>query len=199
MTAAHEQSTPLAIFSAVAAFVVLNAGFYYLSGNYFDAHHQIVGGASVPVYSPEQQTHLRIVFAVVSGVLVAVGFLVSLWRRAIAHGLPVVLGLGNLAVGLAAFGSSQPRVLSVTLLVAGGLMLVLAWFSYHRSRAAWSFLVAMCGVFAFTDLFGAPKIRGALEVSLWTTMIVPGLYAIAMVALIQLRGDYVDRRRAAQA
>jgi hypothetical protein len=72
-------------------------------------------------------------------------------------------------------------------------MLVLAHFSYHRrSRAAWAFLVAICGVLAVVDFFGAPKIRHALDVSLWTTMIIPGLYAIATVTLMQLREDYSD-------
>jgi len=29
---------------AIAAFAILNVAFYFLSGNYFDAHHQVVAG-----------------------------------------------------------------------------------------------------------------------------------------------------------
>jgi hypothetical protein len=48
-------------------------------------------------------------------------------------------------------------------------------------------------VLAVASLFGAPKIRGALDVSLWTTMVIPGLYIVAAVASHLLRDDYVDR------
>jgi hypothetical protein len=82
----------------------------------------------------------------------------------------------------------------MTLLVAGVLMPVLAWHSFfRRSRPAWAFLVAICGVFAVVELFGAPKVRGALDVSLWLTMILPGLNVVAVAALISLRADYLDR------
>jgi len=72
-------------------------------------------------------------------------------------------------------------------------MPVLAWHSYQRQRAPWAFLVAICAVFAVTDLFGAPRIGQTLSIGLWSTMIIPGLYAVAAVALIQLRGQYVER------
>jgi hypothetical protein len=72
-------------------------------------------------------------------------------------------------------------------------MPVLAWHSYHGSRAAWAFLTAMCAVFAVVEVFGAPKVRGALDLSLWLTMILPGLNAVAFAALVSLRADYIDR------
>jgi hypothetical protein len=194
MTAAPEpQRARLAIVIAVAAFAIVNLVFYFLSGNYFADQHQIINAASVQTYSPEQVAHTRIVFAVVSGVLAVVGVLAALRPRLLGHALSAVLGVGNLVGGVAAFSHHLPGVLTVTQLVAGTAMLVLAHFSYHRrSRSAWAFLVAICGVLAVVDFFGAPKIRGALDISLWTTMVIPGLYAIATVTLMQLRADYSE-------
>jgi hypothetical protein len=42
-------------------------------------------------------------------------------------------------------------------------------------------------------LFGAPKVRGALDIGLWTTMILPGLNAVAAFTLASLRGEYLER------
>ncbi|HMG53742.1 MAG TPA: hypothetical protein VK601_09670 [Kofleriaceae bacterium] len=192
MTIAQTQTKRLAILFA-AGFVVVNVAFYVLSGSYFETHHQVVNGASVPLYSPEQQSHLRIVFALVSGAVAAVGFLAGLRRRLVGHVLAAVLGAVNLAGGIAALVQHGPAALIATLGITGAAMPVLAWLSYHRARAAWAFLVALCGVLAVVGLFGAPKIRGMLDVSLWTTMLLPGLLAVACFTLILLRDDYVDR------
>lgn len=177
----------------VVGFLVVNAAFFLLSGSYFDSHHQIVGGASVPTFSPAQASHLRVVFAVVSGVVAAVGFVAGLARRGVGHALAALLGVADLVFGVLALKHDQPGALTATLLVTGLVVPALAWFSYHhRSRAAWSFLVALCGVFAVVGVFGAPKVRGVLDVSLWTTMIFPGLYVVACATLALLRDDYVD-------
>lgn len=174
-----------AAISAVVALVFFNAAFYYLSGNYFEAH--------ASEYTPERMTHVRTVFAIASAVLIAVNFLVGLQRHIGAHVLAVLLGLGGIFAGVASLVTGLPAVLGVTQLVAGTLMPVLAWFSYRGKRAPWAFLVAMCGVFAVTDMFGAPKIGHMLSVNLWTALVIPGLYAVAAVALIQLRGSYGER------
>ena len=50
----------------------------------------------------------------------------------------------------------------------------------------------MCGVFAFASLFGAPRLRDILGVSLWTTMMLPALYAVGALTMYLLRDDYVD-------
>jgi hypothetical protein len=189
----------MAIFTAVGAFIVLNLGFYFLSGNYFDAHRHVVDGQSVPSYSPDQASHIRMVFAIVSGVLVGVSFLATLQRRIVAHALAGLLGVATFAGGIAAWAFHLPGALIATQLIIGLVMPTLAWFSYHRARAPWAFLVALCGVLALADLFGAPKVRMALDVSLWATMIVPGLYAIACVALAQLADDYLERDAAVAA
>ena len=192
MTTVHDQTKRLAILFA-AGFAVVNVAFYVLSGSYFETHHQVVNGASVPLYSPEQASHLRIVFALVSGAVAAVGFLAGLRRRLVGHVLAAVLGAVNLAGGIAALVQHGPAALIATLAITGAAMPVLAWQSYHRVRAAWAFLVALCGVLAVVGLFGAPMIRGVLDVSLWTTMLLPGMLAVACFTLILLRDDYVDR------
>jgi hypothetical protein len=189
MSAGHEQSTRVALLISVAAFIVLNAGFYILSGNYFDAHPG--------QYTPERMSHIRMLFAVSSGVIIVVNFLVGLNRRVGAHLIATVLGFGTVAAGVGSLVTGLPGVLGVTQLVGGGLMPVLAWYSYKRQRAPWAFLVAICVVFAVTDLFGAPRIGQMLSINLWTTMIIPGLYAVAAAALIQLRGQYSERDTAA--
>lgn len=192
MTAARESIQRLAILFVVG-FLVANGAFYVLSGSYFDSHHEIVGGASVPVYSPAQAAHLRIVFALVSGAIAATGLVAGLQRRVVGHLLAGVLGVGLLAGGIAALVHGLSGALIATLLVGGLVTPALAWFSYQRSRAAWAFLVAICGVLAVVGLFGAPKIRGVFDVSLWTTMLVPGLFAVACASLTLLRDDYVTR------
>jgi hypothetical protein len=181
----------------VVGFLVVNAVFFLLSGSYFDSHHQIVGGASMPAFSPDQASHIRGVFAGVSGVVAAIAFIAGLARRVIGHALAALLGATNLGFGILAFTHNQPAALTATLVVTGLVVPALAHFSYRRSRAAWAFLVALCGVLAVVGLFGAPKIRGALDVSLWTTMIFPGLYVVACATLTVLRDDYVDAAPAA--
>ena len=183
----------------VIGFLVVNAAFFLLSGSYFASHHQIVGGTSVSTFSPDEASHIRVVFAAMSGVVTAIAFLASLARRGIGHGLAAVLGLANLVFGVLAITHSQPGALSATLLVSGCVVPALAYFSYRRSRAAWAFLVAMCGVFAVVGLFGAPKISRVLDVSLWTTMIIPGLYVVACATLALLRDDYVESAPARRA
>ncbi len=194
MPTAHGEQTKRMAILCVGAFVVLNAAFYVLSGSYFDSHRELVPGlGSVSTFSPDQMTHVRITFAVFSGVVAAFGFAAGLAPRRIGHLIPVLLGAIHLAACIAAFSKHAPAVLGMTLLVSGFLMPVLAAYSYRGSHAAWAFLVAICGVFAVVELFGAPKIRGALDIGLWTAMIFMGLSAVATIALASLRSEYVDR------
>ncbi|HEX8111035.1 MAG TPA: hypothetical protein VF516_25065 [Kofleriaceae bacterium] len=112
--------------------------------------------------------------------------------RAPIHVLAALLGVANLVFGFFAFTHHLPGALTATLLVSGLLVPTLAHFSYRRSRAAWAFLVALCGVFAVVSLFGAPKISHALDVRLGMTMILPALYVVACVMLALLHANYVD-------
>jgi len=95
--------------------------------------------------------------------------------------------------------SKLGSALTATLLVSGCVVPVLTYFSWRRSRAAWAFLAALCGVFAVVGLFGAPKISRVLDLSLWTTMIFPGLYVVACATLALLRNDYVESATARRA
>jgi hypothetical protein len=173
----------------VGAFALVNAAFYFLSGNYFDSHREIVNGASRLTYSPEQMTHVRMTFAVFAGVVAACGFTAGIRPRAVGHLLAVLLGACHLVAGVAAF-LQDLRVVGTTLLVSGVLMPVLAWHSHRRSRPAWAFLIAICGVFAVVEFFGVSKIRDALGVGLWTALILPGVSAVATAALVAVRGEY---------
>jgi hypothetical protein len=87
----------------------------------------------------------------------------------------------------------MPAVLPAALLVLGVLYPVLVWRSLEHSRGAWAFLISMCGVLAIVLLFGAPKVRGVLDIGLWTALIMPGLLAVATVGLAMLRVDYRER------
>lgn len=176
----------------VIGFLVVNAAFFFLSGSYFASHHEFVGGASVPTFSPDQASHVRVVFAAMSGAVAAVAFVASLARRGAGHLLAGALGIVNLVFGFLSLTHGQPGALIATLLVTGVVVPVLAYHSYRRSRAAWAFLVALCGVFAVVGLFGAPRISRILDASLWTMMIFPGLYVVACTTLTLLRDDYVE-------
>lgn len=175
------------------AFVVFNVLFYFMSASYTDAHRAMVGATSVPMYSPEQLMHLRVTFAAFSA-LVAGGFVASALAPAlVGHAIPSLLGVVHLIGAGYAFLRGAPAVVGVVLLVSGLLMPALAWSSARKSRAAWAFLVALCGVFAVVELFASPKIRGALDVGLWTTLILPGLNAVAVQALVSVRASYRER------
>jgi hypothetical protein len=191
-------SSRLAIL-CVVGFAIVNTAFYFLSGSYFDSHHEIVGGQLVATYTADQVQHIRVVFAAVSGAVTAVAFVAGLQRNLVGHILAGVLGVFNLVAGIVSLQHSLSGALIATLLITGALMPVLAWFSYRRARGAWAFLVALCGVLAVVGLFGAPKIRHILDVSLWTTMILPGLFAVACISLALLRDRYVERSARAAA
>ena len=114
--------------------------------------------------------------------------------RYVGHGLAVLLGLAALIAGVEAFSHDMPNTMGATLLVVGTLMPVLAWYTWRRSRAAWSYLIALLAVLAAVFFFGAPKVRTVLGVSLWVALIVPALQITAVVALAMLRHDYRDQR-----
>jgi hypothetical protein len=179
--------------TALGVVVALNLAFLLLSWSYFDSHKELVGGALVPSYSPDQMMKVRISFAVCSIIVTALGAIAWVRPRQIGHLLAVLFGAGYLVAVFVGLATGMPGVLAVTWLLAGGLLIVLGWQSYvRRSRAAWSIIVAICGVFAVCELFGAPKIAHALDISLWLAMISPGLKVVATFALVALRDDYAD-------
>jgi hypothetical protein len=185
---------PRIAITVVCAFVAANLAFYFLSGSYFESHREIVAGVgAMPAYSADQMMRVRVSFAVFTAIVAAFGFVAALSPRVVGHLIPVLLGVGHLVGAVAALAYNAPGVVGMTLLVSGILMPVLAWYSFRQSRPAWAFLVAMCGVFAVVEVFGAPKVRAALDLSLWLTMILPGLNAVAVAALVSLRANYIER------
>ncbi len=176
------------------AFVLVYVAFYFLSDAYFGSHTELVPGVgTVPAFSPDQQTHIKIVFAVFAASVAAAGFLAGFVPRVIGHGLAVVFGLANIVAAIASMRTELPWVLGVTLLVSGVVMPWLAYHSYARhSRSAWAFLISMLAVLGVVELFGAPKVRGLLDIGLWTAMLLPGLKAVAVIALVSLRKEYQD-------
>jgi hypothetical protein len=81
-------------------------------------------------------------------------------------------------------------VLGISLIAAGAIGIGLAWASWHRSRAAWAFLISLTAVLAVCFLFGAPKVRNQLGIGLWTALIYPGIKTVTVVALAMMRDDY---------
>jgi hypothetical protein len=181
--------------------VAANLAFYFASDSYFASHRQIVNGVSLPVYDAAKSMHVRMTFVLYSGVVTAAALAAAMWPRAVGHIIPVLLGGIHLVGGVATFFYETPTALGATLVITGVLMPVLAWLSFRRTgpaaRPAWSFLVALCCTFAVVGFFGAPKLRAALDIGLWTAMILPGLNAVAAFALISLRAEYIEREAVA--
>lgn len=202
MQTAHDQAKKMALICA-GAFVGLNVVFYVLSGSYFEGHRETLDAAgSMLTVSDAQIRNARIAFGVFSAVTAVFGFVAWLKPRGAGHLLPAAFGVlysAPLVLGVLvshsvrAWMGSVPAVLPVFLIVSGGLLLVLSWYSYSRRvRTAWAFLVAMCGVFAVFELFAGMKVARQLDVSLWLVFVVPGLKVIAAAALVSLNRDYID-------
>jgi hypothetical protein len=169
--------TAAVIFGALA---MMNTLFWFLSTLYFDDHH--LDAANIMV--------VRGAFATLTGVLSIATFIASLAPRVVGHVLATLLGCLALVSSVEAMAHGMPAAMYGTLLIAGILFPVLAWWSWRGSRPAWSFLIAMACVFGITSFFGAPKLRSQLDTSLWYALIVPGLYFTTVASLTMLRGHY---------
>ncbi|HEY4242880.1 MAG TPA: hypothetical protein VGM88_23855 [Kofleriaceae bacterium] len=145
-----------------------------------------------------------IVFALAGGLAVATGWdvfagglatttLVAwfLDTRWIALGIPFAAGLGTLYAATLALAADVPGVLGYTFLALGSALILCVVHSYRRSRAAWSFLSALCVVYPITLLFGAPRIANVTGASLPVSMIPAGVVAGAVVALSMQRADFL--------
>jgi hypothetical protein len=192
MSNAPEKAQRLAII-AVIAFLAVNVMFFLLSNSYFDSHRQMVPGVgSMPAFSPDQISTIRISFAAFSFIVVGAGVLGAMWPRVIGHAIPLVLGAAHLISAVVAFRHDATAVLWVMLAISGILLPVLSWLSFKGSRASWAFLIAMCAVLASVEFFGAPKVRGALDIGLWLTLIFPGLNSVAVSSLWSMNHEYLD-------
>lgn len=169
----------------VTAAVMVNLGFYFLSGLYFDDRAAMYG------VTPEAQINsVRVAFAICSGIVALAAIGAARAPRLIGHGLAGAAGLAALAGALGAISKHMHVVLPATLIVIGVLLPLLVWRSLAQSRPAWAFLIAMCAMFAAITLFGSTKIRGALDIGLWSALIFPGLLVVATAALAMVRDEY---------
>lgn len=171
----------------VVTALLLNVAFYFLSGMYFDDRSAIYG-----VVTAEHIADVRVQFGIFTAA-VAAASVVSVMRPGwIAIGVPAVASVAALVAGVSAFAHDMTPVLPGALCVAGVVLALLIWKTIEQRRAAWAFLIGMTSVLSAVLLFGATKVRGVLETGLWTALIIPGLLAVATVALTQLRAEFRD-------
>jgi hypothetical protein len=164
--------------------LVLNAGFYFVSDVYFDDRVKRFGAQELARLSGA-----RVDFAIFTVAVGAAAILAALRPRHVAHAFAAFAGAASFLA--APFALDISVVLATTLLIVAGAFEVLIWYSTRRrSRAAWATLAAMCAVYAVMLLFGAPKVRGLLDVGMWIAMIAPGLLAVATAAFMMIRDDY---------
>jgi hypothetical protein len=179
-------ATPLQVGGIVlAACVFANVAFKFLADQYFSER--------IKIYGAESAAHIaqvKLNFAVFSLALGIGAVVVALSPRIIGHLIAGVAALASLAGGVAAMTHDMTPVLPASLLLLGLVMTVLVWRSLLNERAPWSFLIGMTSVMAAVLLFGATKVRNVLDVGLWTALIIPGLLAVATVALAMIRDDY---------
>lgn len=167
--------------------VALNVAFYFLSNLYFQDRARR--------YGLDELTHIggvRTAFAMFSISVGVTSILAALAPRWFGHGIPAVAGLASLVAAFASWSAGLQPTLWIALLIVGMLLPAVTWLSFQKSRAAWSFLVALCSVLALMLLFGAPKVRGIVGVGLWHTLILPGMLAVGAMALVMVHRDYVE-------
>lgn len=169
------------------AAILTNVAFYILAGKYFEDRSAIYGGVT-----PEQVAGVRLAFGVFTG-SVAVASIVAAWQPMLfGHIVTALASIAALIAGVSAAKHDMTAVLPVSLLVSSAVLGTLTWKSLDRSRPAWAFLVGMTSILSAVLLFGATKVRGALDVGLWTALIIPGLLVVATVALTLVRDEYRD-------
>ena len=115
------------------------------------------------------------------------------------HGITLVLGMGLLALGLAAvFVDNRlhqaPGVIAYpiisSLMLTGACTIWLSWLSLQRSRAAWSFLLAICGTLAVALFFASPRFHSAFSLSWPMAMMASFVFATATALLTALASRY---------
>jgi hypothetical protein len=185
---------PIGRIAAIAAAIVVvaNVAFLLLSGLYFNSKISFTPQGEVPAFDAHAVAMIRVQFGVLS-VLVAVAAIgVAVAARAVSHAIMMVMAPASLLAGLCAAVYGLPSVLAAAELILGTVLCVIVPMSWRGSRAAWSFLVAIAAAYGVVLFFGAPKVRGVLDVGLWTTLILPGLNIVALVGLVQSRSRYAS-------
>lgn len=158
----------------------VNSMFWLLSGFYFKGK---------PAAAAEVNS-VRIAFLILTLLVAGMSYVAALAPRLLGHAIGFVAGIASLVAGFAAFGSTIPSVVAVTLIVTGLVIPVLSWQSLQRSRTAWAFLIAMLAVLATVTFFGAPKVRNVLGIGLWYALIIPAVEIVGVIALSMVRTQY---------
>ena len=171
--------------------ILVNVAFFFLSKAYFDDKSAALNPINT---SADHVTGVRLAFAMFSVITALAAAAATFQPRLVAHTLSTLLGITTLIGAFGAITANFHPVLPAALFVFGGGLLALTYFSTQRVRGAWAFLVALCGTGTLVTLFGATKIRNALGFGLYHAMIVPGLFAVATVALGLVAADYDDLR-----
>lgn len=169
----------------VTGCVIANIGFYFLSDLYFADRSAIYGSVT-----SGHINDVRITFGVFTGSIGLAAVLASLQPMWIGHGIAAGTSVAAVFAGLNAAFHDMTPVLPASLILTGLVLAVLIWKSLAKVRGAWAFLIGMTSVLSAVLLFGATKVRGVLGVGLWTALIIPGLLAVATVALSMTRDDY---------
>jgi hypothetical protein len=178
-----QEAAQIAMLAGIAV-AALNGLFYFAGGAYF---------TDKGVVDSARMNTAWIAFAVFTVTVAGASVVAAIKPKLVGHGIAAVAGVASLLGAIGAIARDMPTVLPVTMLILGGTLPALAYYSMQlRVRAAWSFLVALCGVFSGVLLFGAPKVRGVLGLSLWTALIIPGLLAVATIALSRVSADYAS-------
>ncbi len=165
--------------------VIANIAFYFLSDLYFEDRSAIYGSVT-----SGHINDVRIAFAVFTGSIGLASVIAALQPMWIGHGIAAASSVAALLAGLSAAYHEMTPVLPAALIVTGIILALLVWKSFEGIRAAWAFLIGMTSVLSAVLLFGATKVRGVLDVGLWTALIIPGLLAVATIALSMTRDDY---------
>ncbi|MBA3392480.1 MAG: hypothetical protein H0T89_07550 [Deltaproteobacteria bacterium] len=188
MSERNQSKTAIQIAGMVIIFCALaNVAFYFLSDLYFDDRARRYG-PGVLIAIPG----VRVAFGVFTGAIGLMSILAALAPRWVGHGIPTATGLTALVAAYGAWTTIGNGTLTVVLVLVGILLPALAWLSLHKSRAAWSMLLSMCAVLGLMLMFGAPKVRSLVGIGLWTALILPGLLAVAAIALAMVHRDYTE-------
>lgn len=171
--------------------ILANVAFYFLSQHYFDDKSAALNPINT---SAAHVMAVRLAFGLFSAITALAAASAAFQPRIVGHALGVLLGITTLIGAAGAMTANFHPVLPAALFVFGGGLLVLTYFSTQRVRGAWAFLIALCGTGTLVTLFGATKVRNALGFGLYHAMIVPGLFAVATVALVLIARDYDDLR-----
>ncbi|MFN0253373.1 MAG: hypothetical protein ACKV2T_41265 [Kofleriaceae bacterium] len=198
------QAKQVAVIIAVSV-ALLNVAFYFLSQMYFDDRAATQALTPGERFGVENSVTLRaqfdaaalkgsrFAFAIMSSIIGLAAVVAQFAPRYTSHLLAGLVGVLALLGAIVTRQKDFHVVLPVALGVTGVAMIGLVYLSLaSKSRAAWAFLTATCAVGALVMLFGATKVRNALDVSLYYTLIVPGILVVATVMLVAISDDYAE-------